>query len=258
MDKLSLIESASHQFSIDEEMGEKSLDQNFCQKIAKNFSSSSESAGKSSLSWEQVQHWFQNKQKELQANVTLSPDPLKVVVNDSDASMLRNGHNSFATPKGKPATDLNKLKFEARSFKDLAWHDVSSFLNFRVMSTGELEVRIRYAGFGKDEDEWVNVKDGVREASIPLEPSDCHKVKDGDLVLCFVVRDDYALYCDAHVVNIQREEHGPADCKCLFTVRYLHDDSEAAISWKDVCCRPSQEKKRPLALPMQSIESLWG
>ena len=40
------------------------------------------------------------------------------------------------------------------------------------------EVRVRFAGFGKEDDEWVNVKRGVRE---------CHKVKVGDLVLCFQV-----------------------------------------------------------------------
>lgn len=49
------------------------------------------------------------------------------------------------------------------------------------------EVRVRYAGFGKEDDEWVNVKNRVRERSIPLEASDCHKVKVGDLVLCFQV-----------------------------------------------------------------------
>ena len=49
------------------------------------------------------------------------------------------------------------------------------------------EVRVRFAGFGKEDDEWVNVKRGVRVRSIPLEPSECHKVKVGDLVLCFQV-----------------------------------------------------------------------
>ena len=33
----------------------------------------------------------------------------------------------------------------------------------------------------------MNVKRGVRERSIPLEHSECHKVKVGDLVLCFQV-----------------------------------------------------------------------
>lgn len=49
------------------------------------------------------------------------------------------------------------------------------------------EVRVRFSGFGKEEDEWVNVRTGVRERSIPLEPSECEKVKVGDLVLCFQV-----------------------------------------------------------------------
>ena len=50
------------------------------------------------------------------------------------------------------------------------------------------EVRVRYHGFGAEEDEWVNVKKDVRERSIPLESSECQKVKVGDLVLCFQVR----------------------------------------------------------------------
>lgn len=49
------------------------------------------------------------------------------------------------------------------------------------------EVRVRFVGFGAEEDEWVNIKKAVRERSIPLEHSECHKVKVGDLVLCFQV-----------------------------------------------------------------------
>lgn len=49
------------------------------------------------------------------------------------------------------------------------------------------EVRVRFVGFGADEDEWVNVKNAVRERSVPLEPSDCHKLKVGGHVLCFQV-----------------------------------------------------------------------
>ena len=33
----------------------------------------------------------------------------------------------------------------------------------------------------------MNVKRAVRERSIPLEPSECPRVKVGDLVLCFQV-----------------------------------------------------------------------
>lgn len=96
-------------------------------------------------------------------------------------------------------------------------YDVASFLNYRVLCSGELvrvfytyyifiggyvntqaaedfeswfaiqEVRVRFAGFRNTDDEWVNVRRAVRERSIPLEPSECQRVKVGDLVLCFQV-----------------------------------------------------------------------
>lgn len=59
------------------------------------------------------------------------------------------------------------------------------------------EVRVRFQGFGPEEDEWVHVKRAVRERSIPLESSECHKVEMGDLVLCFqvfVLETDIILY----------------------------------------------------------------
>ncbi|XP_057437323.1 protein SAWADEE HOMEODOMAIN HOMOLOG 2-like [Lotus japonicus] len=142
----------------------------------------------------------------------------------------------------KRSADVSEcvLASEARSKKDLAWHDVAMCRNFRYSRAGELEVLVRYVGFGKVEDEWVNVKNEMRERSIPLEPSECPKVKDGDLVLCFLERGDYGLYFDARVVRIQRRLHDATDCKCIFTVRFLHDNSEEEIHWKGVCYRPTQ------------------
>lgn len=49
------------------------------------------------------------------------------------------------------------------------------------------EVRVRYIGFGAEEDEWVNIKKAVRERSIALEDSDCPRLKVGDHVLCLQV-----------------------------------------------------------------------
>lgn len=49
------------------------------------------------------------------------------------------------------------------------------------------QVCVRYVGFGREDDEWVNVKNDVRERSIPLEHSECKKVEVGDLVVCFQV-----------------------------------------------------------------------
>ncbi|KAK7349206.1 hypothetical protein VNO77_06385 [Canavalia gladiata] len=247
------------------DMGEKSLDRKFCQEIAKRFSSSSNQAANTSLSWLQVQRWFKSKQKESQDKVNSSPDRLKLFVDLSDSSILENGHKSSSNSQGKQVVDLSELAFEARSSKDFAWHDVAMFLNYRVLSTGELEVRVRYAGFGKEQDEWVNVEEGVRERSIPLVPSECHKMKDGDLVLCFLEREDYALYCDARVVKVQRRIHDSTDCRCSFIVRYAHDNTEEVVSWNRLCCRPTQEESVPVVSPIPTfnptlnpIESLWG
>ncbi|CAL5442703.1 unnamed protein product [Camellia sinensis] len=44
------------------------------------------------------------------------------------------------------------------------------------------EVRVRFIGFGSEEDEWVNVKKAIREHSLPLEHSKCGKLEVGDLV----------------------------------------------------------------------------
>lgn len=49
------------------------------------------------------------------------------------------------------------------------------------------EVRVRFIGFGTEEDEWVNIKKAVRGRSIPFEHSECCKVMVGDLVLCLQV-----------------------------------------------------------------------
>ena len=49
------------------------------------------------------------------------------------------------------------------------------------------EVLVRFFGFGSDEDEWVNVKNDVRERSIPLDNWECQKVKPGDDMLCLLV-----------------------------------------------------------------------
>ncbi|KAL5160350.1 Protein SAWADEE HOMEODOMAIN-like protein 1 [Glycine soja] len=273
MEKLGLTESPFPKLSSDEileleriyeDMGGKVLNRKSCLEIAKRFSSSSNGTGKTSLSWQQVRLWFKNNQRMLLGKDISSSDLLKISADLAESPLLGNG-------KGKQAAALDDLGFEARSTKDIAWHDVSMFLNYRVLSTGELEVRVRYAGFGKEQDEWMNVKLGVRERSIPLEPSECHKVKDGDLVLCFLEREDYALYCDARIVKIHRKIHDPTECTCTFIVRFVHDNTEEGVSFDRICCRPTQEESAcypdlaldPTSSPslnvtLNTIESLWG
>lgn len=50
------------------------------------------------------------------------------------------------------------------------------------------EVLVRFAGFGPEEDEWVNVRKHVRQRSLPCESSECVAVLPGDLILCFQVK----------------------------------------------------------------------
>ncbi|XP_002515974.2 protein SAWADEE HOMEODOMAIN HOMOLOG 1 isoform X1 [Ricinus communis] len=225
--------------NIYKELGEESLDSEFCERLATSFSFTANRAGKPAITWEQVQSWFEDRQKESRPRVSPSPLSLKLFVDLSNAKISSDAPESSRNSKGK-VTDLSELIFEARSSRDNAWYDVAAFLNYRVLSTGELEARVRFSGFRNTDDEWVNVKRAVRERSIPLEPSECHRVKVGDLVLCFRERFDQAVYCDAHVVGIQRRPHEAASCRCIFVVRYDHDNTEEAAQLERLCCRPTQ------------------
>ncbi|KAG6593488.1 Protein SAWADEE HOMEODOMAIN-like 1, partial [Cucurbita argyrosperma subsp. sororia] len=250
--------------SILRESGDQTLGQQFFQDVALHFSCSPWRAEKSPVTAEQVQSWFENRKKESRSSSTSSskkarpppppppPPPLssppptpppKLLLYHSDSAFLTDipasePPDSFPEFKGK-ATDLSELAFEAFSSRDNAWYDVASFLTYRVNYHGELDARVRYTGFGKDEDEWVNVARGVRERSIPLESSECHRVKVGDLVLCYREGQDHALYFDAYVVEIQRRLHDTGGCRCIFVVRYEHDHYEEKVHLGRLCCRPS-------------------
>ncbi|KAI3881801.1 hypothetical protein MKW92_011362 [Papaver armeniacum] len=100
------------------------------------------------------------------------------------------------------------------------------------------EVRVRFAGFGAEEDEWVSVKKAVRERSIPIEPSECEIVEVGDLVLCFQESEDQAIYFDAHVLEIHRRLHDIRGCRCDFLVRYDHENNEENVRLRRLCRRP--------------------
>ncbi|KAL4653147.1 hypothetical protein ACB092_01G281800 [Castanea dentata] len=230
------------------ERGEQSLGQAFFQDIATSFSCSASRAGKSAITWEQVQNCFPNTQEQLQYKVTPSSGALKLFDDLSDVPISSKAPESFFNPKGKKISDLSGLTYEAKSMKDNAWYDVASFLNYKFLSTGELAVRVRFSGFGNEEDEWVNVKRGVRERSIPLEHSECHKVKLGDPVLCFQEREDRAVYQDAYVVGIQKRQHDIRGCRCIFTVRYDHDNTEEKVDLGRICCRPKYYSRSPLGI----------
>ncbi|WVZ22808.1 hypothetical protein V8G54_001352 [Vigna mungo] len=238
------------------DMGEKPLDRKLCQEIARRFSSLSNAAGKTSLSWQQVEQWFKNRQRVSQSKDRSSPNLVPLSANLSSSKDTEN-----KVHKQVQQFMLNHAVLcGCRNCKVIClqhscvMHDVALFLNYRVMCSGELEVRVRYAGFSKEQDEWVNVKQGVRERSIPLAPSDCQKLQDGNVILCFL-----------------RRVHDPTECTCTFIVRYLHDQTEEEVSWNRLCCRPTEEESAvypvlaidPTQSPSPSfslnpIESLWG
>ncbi|KAG8380013.1 hypothetical protein BUALT_Bualt07G0149400 [Buddleja alternifolia] len=172
----------------------------------------------------QVQSWFQDKITNLALKgIPSSADEGTVA---SETAIIKKREKVPTISVSEAAVELQNLRFEARSAKDYAWFDVGSFLNYRVLSSGEVVVRVRFAGFGKDEDEWVSVKRAVRERSIPLEPEECDKVNVGDLVLCFREAENHALYGDAYIVEIERKLHDSNGCTCIFVVRYDFDNIE--------------------------------
>ncbi|GAA0161302.1 hypothetical protein LIER_17650 [Lithospermum erythrorhizon] len=126
---------------------------------------------------------------------------------------------------------------EAKSSRDSSWYDVGSFLNHRVTANGEFEARVRFTGFDRSHDEWINVKSSIRERSIPLVESECHLIEVGDLVLCYRKIGDSELYYDAHIVQIERKLHDIQGCKCSFQVLYDHDNDEETVVLSKLCRR---------------------
>ncbi|KAL1203565.1 SAWADEE HOMEODOMAIN-like protein 1 [Cardamine amara subsp. amara] len=233
------------------ELGDQSLHKDLCQTVASTFSDVNRN-GKSSVTWKQS--WFQEKLKQQISKQQYQPkykktvpSPPTEILDLSNLCYTRNAANAgnaenvtyVQRRKGKPS-DVNDLAFEAKSARDDAWYDVASFLTYRVIRTGELEVRVRFSGFDNQHDEWVNVKTSVRERSIPVEPSECGRVNVGDLLLCFQEREDQALHCDAHVVNIKRGIHDHGRCNCVFLVRYDLDNTEEPVGHERICRRPEE------------------
>ncbi|KAK4791057.1 hypothetical protein SAY86_031470 [Trapa natans] len=155
-----------------------------------------------------------------------SPAAVQLCIDLSGAAVSGSTRDCFEDLEGDQENDVSELAFEAKSYRDYAWYDVGSFLSYRVLSTGEVEARVRFAGYGKADDEWVNVKTDIRERSIPLEPSECQRVHSSDLVLCFRDGLYQAIYHDAHVIEIERKQHDESKCTCIFKVRYVHDSFE--------------------------------
>ncbi|KAM7493357.1 hypothetical protein LguiB_027966 [Lonicera macranthoides] len=218
------------------EPGKQSADHEFCKKLTRNFNCSKGRAGKPILKWTEVQSWFEKRQQESHSKDNLLNASKKLPVVPEALPLIKE-NVSPQMPKGEKLPELSELQFEARSTKDGAWYDVDAFVSHRFLSSGEAEVRVRFVGYGSEEDEWVSVKNSVRERSLPLEHSECQKVKVRDVVLCFQERSDQARHYDACILEIQRKLHDVRGCRCLFLIRYQHDNTEERVRLKRLCCR---------------------
>ncbi|CAM6102583.1 unnamed protein product [Calypogeia fissa] len=212
--------------------------------LADNFTKSAERAGQKPIQWKQVWNWFQNRRHSQKAKIARSPDKPKAVTPTQDTFLPKKvPAASTAVPSGpvRSRNDSQQMEFEAKSARDGAWYDVSTFISHRLTPSGDPEVRVRFAGFGSEEDEWVNVRSAVRQRSLPCEASECVAVLPGDLILCFQEGNEQALYFDADILDVQRRRHDVRGCRCRFWVRYRHDQSEEVVPLRKVCRRPETE-----------------
>ncbi|XP_078445658.1 protein SAWADEE HOMEODOMAIN HOMOLOG 2-like [Wolffia australiana] len=210
--------------------------------LAEKFSASADRNGKVVVQPKQVWNWFQNRRYAQRAKVVKVPGKLNVMpIGREEPSQLRNMAPPAASAQGKSNQDGSQMEFEAKSARDGAWYDVAQFISHRLFETGDPEVLVRFAGFGVEEDEWVNVRRCVRQRSLPCEAAECVVVLPGDLILCFQEGKEQALYFDAHVLDAQRRRHDARGCRCRFLVRYDHDQSEEIVPLRKVCRRPETE-----------------
>ncbi|XP_028755542.1 protein SAWADEE HOMEODOMAIN HOMOLOG 2 isoform X2 [Neltuma alba] len=217
--------------------------------LAEKFSESPDRRGKITVQMKQVWNWFQNKRYAIRAKSSKAPGKLSITPMARDESTpLRSMPQPVAAPippasvsTVKSAPENSAMEFEAKSGRDGAWYDVANFLSHRHLESSDPEVMVRFAGFGSEEDEWINVRKNIRPRSLPCESSECVAVLPGDLILCFQEGKEQALYFDAHVLDAQRRRHDVRGCRCRFLVRYDHDQSEEIVPLRKVCRRPETD-----------------
>ncbi|WOL04308.1 hypothetical protein Cni_G13029 [Canna indica] len=234
--------------------------------LADKFSASPERSGKIAVQSKQVWNWFQNRRYAQRAKLGKAPGKLSILPMPRDESLpFTNVPAPISAPSGRRnSTDNSMVEFEAKSARDGAWYDVSAFLSHRLFETGDPEVRVRFTGFGIEEDEWINVRRCVRQRSLPCEAAECVAVLPGDLILCFQEGKEQALYFDAHVLDVQRRRHDVRGCRCRFLVRYDHDKSEEIVPLRKVCRRPETDYRLQMlqasrvsgAVDLQAIATL--
>ncbi|TYH66034.1 hypothetical protein E1A91_D06G088000v1 [Gossypium mustelinum] len=121
----------------------------FCQKLARNFSSSSGRAGKPIVKWNEVQNWFTTRQQESEVKVPSVTNTYKDESGLPQTCFLNYGDQSCQILKGlvskvgEKVSDLSELEFKAKSSTYRAWYDVDMFLSHRVTSSSETDLELR-------------------------------------------------------------------------------------------------------------------
>lgn len=211
--------------------------------LALQFSNSPERVGQRAVAWKQVWNWFQNRRHAQKAKIEKS----KAVAAGGEAPPPPAPKAVTVAGTSTPKKVDVPMDFEAKSARDGAWYDVSAFIDKRNLDTDLPEVKVRFAGFGSEEDEWVNITNAVRQRSLPCETTECVAVLPGDLILCFQEGSEQALYFDADILDVQRRRHDVRGCRCRFWVRYRHDQTEEVVPLRKVCRRPETEQRLQLA-----------
>ncbi|KAG0584145.1 hypothetical protein KC19_3G188900 [Ceratodon purpureus] len=209
--------------------------------LAEQFTNSPDRVNQRAVSWKQVWNWFQNRRHAQKAKIEKSKAIASGVETPPAPKVVTVAGTSTAKKVDAP------MDFEAKSARDGAWYDVSAFIDKRNLDTDLPEVKVRFAGFGSEEDEWVNITNAVRQRSLPCETTECVAVLPGDLILCFQEGSEQALYFDADILDVQRRRHDVRGCRCRFWVRYRHDQTEEVVPLRKVCRRPETEQRLQLA-----------
>ncbi|KAK9937950.1 hypothetical protein M0R45_014714 [Rubus argutus] len=216
--------------------------------LAEKFSETAERKGKFQVQMKQVWNWFQNRRYAIRAKsskvlgkLNVSPMPR---VESTPVRNVPQGPQPIAVPIHAPsvpssargASENPILEFEAKSGRMLLaffniliivfLYDVANFLSHRHLETGDPEVLVRFAGFGPEEDEWVNVRKHVRQRSLP--PHVNHQS-----VLQFSLETSYFVF--------RKVKSRLCTLMPMFLVRYVHDQSEEIVPLRKVCRRPETD-----------------
>ncbi|KAF7081762.1 hypothetical protein CFC21_085673 [Triticum aestivum] len=205
--------------------------------------------GQVPVQYSQVHTWFQNRRYTQKRRGERPPAQGKMLPTGAEAQHPASYRVQSSCPSnsesqsGNASSDCGLVQLEAKSPTNGAWFDVAAILSYRFSETGDQEIQVWFSGFGAEEEEWINVCKSVRLRSLPCIDTECVGVLPGDLILCYQVRKEQALYFDAHVLEVERRTHDLRGCRCSFLVRYDHDHSEEMVPLRKVCRRPSADVK---------------